>query len=133
MTCRPSSGSHCDGCGKCCTHVVIDDETGDVHRLAVSCRLLDTHSCQCCDYPHRFDEVPACVRVTPELARTAEWLPATCAYRLLASGDELRWWHPLVSGRAETVHEAGISVRGRVVSEEFVHDDEVYAYELDDE
>ena len=39
------------------------------------------------------------------------------SYRLLDEGKDLHWWHPLVSGDAETVHKAGISVRGRVVSE----------------
>jgi hypothetical protein len=44
-------------------------------------------------------------------------MPATCAYRLLFEGQQLPWWHPLVSGSPETIHAAGISIRGRVVSE----------------
>ncbi len=124
--------SLCDGCGKCCTQVVEDEDTGEYHRLAVSCRLLDTETCRCCDYGKRFERVPGCVRVTPTLAREAAWLPASCAYRKLAHGESLDWWHPLISGDPESVHAAGISVRGRVVSEEFVDPDEALAYELDD-
>ena len=123
--------SLCDGCGRCCTRVVEDEDTGEYHRLAVSCRLLNTTSCRCTNYTERFDHVPGCVRVTLELAHEATWLPETCAYRLLALGQPLAWWHPLVSGDPATVHEAGISVRGRVVSEEYVDDDEALAYELE--
>ena len=54
------------------------------------------------------------MQLTPEAVRKLPWLPPTCGYRLVAEGKDLKWWHPLVSGRAETVHEAGISVRGRV-------------------
>lgn len=123
--------SLCDGCGRCCLVVVEDEDTGEYVRLAVSCRLLDTDSCRCTDYKNRRKRVPSCVRVTPDVARTAAWLPPTCAYRRLALGQPLDWWHPLVSGDPQTVHRAGISVAGRVISEEFVDEDEALDYPLD--
>ncbi|MBN8898231.1 MAG: YcgN family cysteine cluster protein, partial [Rhodospirillales bacterium] len=83
----------------------------------VACRLLDLESCGCSKYERRHRYVPDCVRLTPATVREIDWLPPSCAYRRLAEGGDLAWWHPLVSGDPNTVHAAGISVRGRVVSE----------------
>lgn len=110
--------SLCDGCGKCCLAKLEDEETGEIYWTSVACRLFDAGTCRCSHYESRLDRVPDCVRLTPENVRQIPWLPATCAYRLLAEGKDLFWWHPLVSGRAETVHEAGISMHGRVKANE---------------
>ncbi len=106
--------SLCDGCGRCCLVKLEDEDTGQYYATDIACQLLDKESCRCRDYANRQTVVSDCVRLTPVEARTLGWLPPTCAYRLLAEDKPLAWWHPLVSGRAETVIEAGVSVKGRV-------------------
>jgi len=108
--------SLCDGCGRCCLHKLRDDQD-ELSFTNVACQLLDTTSCRCRDYTNRRDTVPDCMSLTVEVVDEVDWLPPSCAYRRLAEGRGLAWWHPLVSGRAETVHEAGVSVQGRAVSE----------------
>jgi uncharacterized cysteine cluster protein YcgN (CxxCxxCC family) len=107
----------CDGCGRCCLNKLEDEETGEIAWTDVACRLLDGDSCRCTDYERRHAQVPDCVRLDPDSVRSLPWLPPTCAYRLVAEGRDLYWWHPLVSGDPETVRAAGISVSGRSVSE----------------
>lgn len=106
--------SLCDGCGRCCLEKLEDEDTGQLYFTNVGCRLFDSESCTCRDYPNRSQKVPDCVRLTPANVRSLNWLPPSCAYRLVAEGRDLYWWHPLVSGDPATVVEAGISVRGRV-------------------
>lgn len=110
--------SLCDGCARCCLNKLEDWDTGEIAWTSVRCTLLDGQSCRCTDYGNRFARVEGCVELTPETVRAIDWLPPTCAYRLLAEGSDLYWWHPLVSGDPDTVHAAGISVRGRTVSED---------------
>ena len=114
--------SLCDGCGRCCLHKLRFETTGrsgegDLGFTNVACRLLDLESCQCSKYETRRRYVPDCVSLTPAEVRAIDWLPPSCGYRLVAEGKPLAWWHPLVSGDPETVHAAGISVRGRAVGE----------------
>lgn len=110
--------SLCDGCARCCLNKLEDWDTGEIVWTSVACELLDGMSCRCKDYDNRMATVPDCIQLTPGEVRTLSWLPPTCAYRLVGEGKDLYWWHPLVSGDAATVHQAGISVQGRTVSEE---------------
>lgn len=110
--------SLCDGCGRCCVHKLENEETGEVHYTNVACRLSDLDRCRCQSYQYRIVLIPNCTVLTPTKVEQFQWMPPTCAYRLLAEGKELAWWHPLISKDAGTVHDAGISVRGKVVSEQ---------------
>jgi uncharacterized cysteine cluster protein YcgN (CxxCxxCC family) len=109
--------SLCDGCGRCCLHKLRNEETDQLHYTEVACRLLDTATARCADYANRRRRVPDCIRLTPARLRGIDWLPPTCAYRLLAEGRDLPEWHPLRSGDPASVERAGISVRGRVIDE----------------
>jgi uncharacterized protein len=120
--------SLCDGCGRCCLVKLEEEETENIYFTDVGCRLLDTGTCRCRDYTNRTAAVDDCVRLTPAVVAEIGWLPPTCAYRLVAEGKDLYCWHPLVSGDPETVHQARVSVRGRVKDLE----DEVSSNDLHD-
>jgi len=108
----------CDGCGKCCLNKLEDEETGEVALTRVACRLLDDQSCRCGQYAIRKTLVPDCIQLTPQtMADVAYFMPETCAYRLLHEGKPLFHWHPLISGDPESVHQAGVSMRGVSVPE----------------
>ncbi len=110
----------CDGCGRCCLIKLEDEDTGEIMTSDVHCRLLDGTSCRCTDYPNRKRHVPDCIKLDIQTVKTIKWIPTTCAYRRLAEGRGLAWWHPLVSGTPQTVIDAGISVSGKTISEDDV-------------
>ena len=112
----------CGGCAKCCLHRLEDVDTREIHFTNVHCRLLDTDTCRCTDYPNRSARVNDCVTLTPEELKDPYWLPATCAFRLLAEGKPLPEWHPLVSGDPDTVFVSGNGIGGRTVCEDEADD-----------
>ena len=120
--------SLCDGCGQCCLIKLEDEDTGDIAVTKLACKLLDLGSCRCSNYANRQDHVSDCVKLTPDDIGRIEWLPETCAYRLLDERKDLRWWHPLVSGSTETIFEAGISIRGLAISEKKVPEERFPSY-----
>jgi uncharacterized protein len=116
--------SLCDGCSKCCLIKIEDEDTGMVSYTHIVCRYMDMSTCLCTCYDQRTNFVPGCLKLKSNDIGKLPWLPKTCAYYLLSKGRDLQWWHPLVSGNLNTVHEAGVSVRGKVLREENVHPDD---------
>ena len=115
---QPEWEALCDGCGKCCLNKLEDADTGEVAFTRIACKLLDDATCRCAHYAVRKTIVPECVVLTPgNLAQIAYWMPRSCAYRRLHEGRALADWHPLVSGDPDTVHTAGVSVRGWTLPE----------------
>ncbi|MDD5579398.1 MAG: YcgN family cysteine cluster protein [Methylobacter sp.] len=114
--------SLCDGCGKCCLHKLEDEDTGEIFFTSVVCNLIDLKTCRCTRYSERTRLVPECLDLKQHNFAEFNWLPATCAYRLLSDGEELPIWHPLVSGNAESVQEAGVSISSYAMKESEIDD-----------
>ncbi|MEA3326566.1 MAG: YcgN family cysteine cluster protein [Chloroflexota bacterium] len=121
----------CDGCAKCCLHKIEDQDGGKVYFTNIACRLLDCQTCRCQDYDQRTKLIPDCVSLTPARIYELQWLPESCAYRRLAEGRGLAWWHPLVSGDLDTVRQANISVCDRVIPESLIDLSELEEYIVD--
>lgn len=111
--------SLCDGCGRCCLNK-LEDEHGNIYFTDIACRLLDENTCRCRRYENRTSVVPDCLIISLDKPQDFRLLPDTCAYRLLAENKPLPSWHPLITGRADSVHRAGISVRDKCISEQKV-------------
>ncbi len=120
--------SLCDHCGRCCLVKLEDEDTGEIFTTGVICALYDTRRCRCSDYENRHARMPDCIDLSPGNVAAIPWLPATCAYRLLAEGRDLPPWHPLRTRDPRTVKEAGLSVCGQVVSEAGVREEDLPAH-----
>ena len=107
----------CDGCGKCCLLKVEDEDDGEIYMTNIACKLLDLEQARCSDYRHRKFHVPDCIRLTRQKLEESDWLPDSCAYKMRARGLPLPSWHYLISGDRESIHAAGQSIRGKVISE----------------
>lgn len=119
--------SLCDGCGKCCTVLLRDEETGAVYETDVACRLYDPQTRRCVDYARRHRRVKDCVRMDAASVPALDWMPPTCAYRLVARGADLPEWHPLVAGDRQAVIRAGAAAPTALLNER-----DVPASELED-
>ena len=116
--------SLCDGCGLCCLVRFEDEDTGEIIPTRVHCKLFDADVCACTDYANRHRHVPGCIKLTPGNIEALQWMPKSCAYRRLHEGRDLAAWHPLISGDPESVHRAGVSVRGQTINEDALADAE---------
>ena len=121
----------CDGCGRCCLVKLEDEESNKIYITNVACKLLDLETCRCNDYPHRLEIVPMCMNLRTDLAGMVDYLPETCAYRLLYKEQPLESWHPLMSSNSDSVVDAGASVSEFAVSEEAIHPDQLELHIID--
>ncbi len=123
--------SLCDGCAKCCVHKLEVEETGDIHYTCVACRLLDVNTCRCTNYQNRHELVPDCAALSADHPEHFEWMPETCAYRLLHEGKPLPEWHPLITGDPSSVHAHGASARKKLIPEFLADETRLEKYIVD--
>ncbi len=119
----------CDGCGRCCLKKFSDeDDDSDVTWTRVVCQYFNESTNHCGCYATRTSKVPDCVDVKTLNLLATHWIPDTCSYKLRAKGQPLYSWHPLIAKERKAMTEEGISVSGKVVSEEFVHPEGYYEH-----
>jgi len=107
--------SLCDGCGRCCLFKFEDADSGKMLYTDIACAQFDVAVCRCRNYTDRHHEVADCLDIRHFTDDQFRWLPSSCAYRLAHEGKPLPAWHPWLTGDADSVHRAGISVRGKAV------------------
>lgn len=110
--------SLCDGCGKCCLHKLQYEDTGEIDYTDVACHLLDISTCRCTGYEKRQKLAPDCIKLSPANVGELQWMPSSCAYRLLAEGQDLPSWHPLITKDPDSPYKAGQSAKKRAIAED---------------
>ena len=121
--------SLCDGCGRCCLIKFEDEDTGKYYYTNVICEQWDQDTGHCKVYENRQRVVPDCLDLKKE--KDLSFLPNSCAYRLRSQGKALPEWHPLISGDPASMAEAGITITGKVISEEYVHRKQLVEHIID--
>ncbi|MGB5324262.1 MAG: YcgN family cysteine cluster protein [Pseudomonadales bacterium] len=92
----------CDHCGLCCLVRIQDADSGTIYDTNVICRHYDCDSSRCRSY-HNREAVPhGCESLTPATVRAYNWLPDSCAYRVVMRGESLPATHPLLAGEAKS-------------------------------
>lgn len=114
--------SLCDHCGMCCLHKLEDEDSGEIAFTNVACQYYDFDQRRCGCYAERSIKVPDCLDLKKQDFSGFLWMPKTCAYRLLSTGQPLPPWHPLVSGNPQSVTKAGKSIVGYAIKETDVDD-----------
>jgi len=122
--------SICTRCGKCCQIKLQDEDSEDIFYTDLVCRYFDNETCCCSQYKNRCTLVPACLKLTPENWNKIPWIPQECAYHILCQTGDLPDWHPLVTGHPLSDEH---SVKGKVVSEALVPEDEWEDHIIEDE
>jgi uncharacterized cysteine cluster protein YcgN (CxxCxxCC family) len=113
--------SICSNCGKCCLVKLQDDETEEVFYTNLVCRYFDHNNCKCSIYDTRRIVVPECLKLDMSNIDKIEWMPKTCAYRILYESKDLPDWHPLVTG---SLLKSAYSIKGRCTCQTKVDEDD---------
>lgn len=106
----------CDGCGRCCLVKLQDEDTEEIAYTNIACEFLDIGTCRCTDYPNRSSIKPECVVLDRKNLDVLSQMPYTCAYRLVHESRALN----------ENINSLeSLSVRGKVVSEKYIHEEQM--------
>ncbi len=75
----------CRQCGQCCFEKYVEED-GTIIPTRIPCRHLDIVTRHCRVYNKRFDVGEGCVKLTPEVVETVQWLPPDCGYVMAMRG-----------------------------------------------